>query len=409
MTQEGRHTILVVDDEVSILKLLEYTFKPDYRVLTAPSGAAGLEVLRSEDVALIIADQRMPVMSGADFLEKSIAIRPDAIRMVLTGYTDIESAIAAINTGRVYRYVTKPWEDEDLRINVRRALETYDLQRANLRLLAELKEANERLEEKVRLRTAELEEANAQLRVAQVRVEQDLALAERIQRSLLPSAVRRQDLEIETVYRPMIGIGGDYASHRLVDGTLSLAVCDVTGHGIAASGMANRVHMELNRLELEGAAPWEALRAMNRFVYAQFAELGMYMTMIVGRADIPRRRLAWASAGHPPGLILRARDQAVERLSASSPVLGLEPELRGVAEKEVELGPGDRLILYTDGLTEARDGAGQLYGVERLEKLFAEHGREPLAEMARSLVAGVDGFRAGPARDDILLLAVAFP
>jgi two-component system response regulator HupR/HoxA len=132
MTAE-QHTILVVDDEVSILRLLEYTFRADYRVLTASSGADALEILRKEDVALIIADQRMPGMSGAEFLEKSIAIRPLAIRMVLTGYTDIESAIAAINAGRVYRYVTKPWEDEDLRINVRRAIETFDLQRANAR------------------------------------------------------------------------------------------------------------------------------------------------------------------------------------------------------------------------------------------------------------------------------------
>lgn len=407
---EAKHTILVVDDEASILKLLEYTFKPDYRVLTASGGAEALEILRREDVALIIADQRMPGMSGAEFLEKSIAIRPQAIRMVLTGYTDIESAIAAINAGRVYRYVTKPWEDEDLRINVRRAIETYDLQRANIRLLQELQEANERLEEKVRLRTAELEEANAELRLAHQRVEQDLALAERVQRSLIPPSVRRPDIEVETLYRPMIGIGGDYAHQRVREHEVSFAVCDVTGHGIAASCMANRVHVELVRLEQDRATPTEAIRAMNRFVYAQFAELGMYMTMIVGRVDLARRRLSWASAGHPPGLLMHAAERSVERLPASSPVLGLEPELRGaIDEAELLLAPGDRLVLYTDGLSEARDGSGSLYGIDRLEKLLAEHGREPLAELCRSLVAGVDAFRRGPATDDTLLVAIGFP
>jgi serine phosphatase RsbU (regulator of sigma subunit) len=410
MTESNRHTILIVDDEISILKLLEYTFKTDYRVLTASNGAEGLEILQKEDAALIIADQRMPGMSGAEFLEKSIPLRPRAIRMVLTGYTDIETAIQAINAGRVYRYLTKPWEDEDLRLNVKRALEAYDLQQANRRLVGELQEANEDLEEKVRVRTAEIEQANVKLREAQRRVEEDLALAERIQRTLVPVPVRRSDLEIETVYRPMIGIGGDYAHARVLDDGASLAVCDVTGHGIAASGVANRVHMELERLLGTGASPLETLQEMNRFVYKQFAELGMYMTMVIGRLALPSRRLLWAAAGHPPALLWRKTAGGCERLQVSAPVLGLEPELRGGAvQEETEMAPGDRLVLYTDGLNEARDANGQLFGVERLEKILQERAQLPLAEMTRALVAGVDAFREGPARDDIVLLAVGLP
>lgn len=410
MTDSSQQTILIVDDEISILKLLEYTFNPDFRVLTASGGAEGLEILEKEDVALIIADQRMPGMTGSEFLEKSIAIRPDAIRMVLTGYTDIDSAIQAINSGRVYRYLTKPWEDEELRINVKRALETYDLQQANRRLLEALKEANAHLEEKVRLRTAEIEEANQQLREAQHRVEQDLALAERIQRTLVPPPVHRSDLEIETIYEPMIGIGGDYAQIHLEKEKVFLAVCDVTGHGIAASGVANRVHMELERLVLAGASPSETLLAMNRFVYEQFADLGMYMTMIVARLELPSRRLAWASAGHPPALLWRKREGTCERLCASAPLLGVEPELRGGAKEEaVEMAAGDRLVLYSDGLTEARDTGGQFFGIERLEKLFSEKAHSPIAEMARAIVDGVGAFRYGPARDDIVLLAMALP
>ncbi len=377
--------------------------------MTAPGGAEAIKILQKEDVALIIADQRMPAMTGTEFLEKSIAIRPHAIRMVLTGYTDIESAIQAINAGKVYRYLTKPWEDEDLRVNVKRGLEAYDLQMTNFRLLEELREANERLEEKVRLRTAELEEANAELRLAHERVRQDLDLAERIQRSLVPPPVRRRDLEIETVYRPMIGIGGDYGHVRIRDGVVSLAVCDVTGHGIAASCMANRVHMELERLEEEGVSPSEALREMNRFVYAQFAEMGMYMTMVVGRLELATRRLSWSSAGHPPALLWRKADGGCDRLHASAPVLGLEPDLRGSVSEEIGMAAGDRLVLYTDGLTEARDAAGHLYGVERLEKLLTQHVGEPIDAMSRALVSGVDAFRAGPPRDDILLLTAAIP
>ena len=410
MTDSSQQTILIVDDEISILKLLEYTFNQDFRVLTASGGAEALEILEKEDVALIIADQRMPGMTGSEFLEKSIAIRPDAIRMVLTGYTDIDSAIQAINSGRVYRYLTKPWEDEELRINVKRGVETYNLQQANRRLLGELKEANEHLEEKVRLRTAEIEEANQQLREAQLRVEEDLALAERIQRTLVPPPLRRSDLEIETIYEPMIGIGGDYAQTHIEKNRAFFAVCDVTGHGIAASGVANRVHMELERLVVAGASPSKTLLAMNHFVYEQFAEIGMYMTMIVARLELPSRRLAWASAGHPPALLWRKREGTCERLGASSPLLGVEPELRGaVKEEAVELAAGDRFVLYSDGLTEARDTEGQFFGIERLEKLFSEKAHFPIAEMARTIVDGVGAFRYGPARDDIVLLAVALP
>jgi serine phosphatase RsbU (regulator of sigma subunit) len=262
----------------------------------------------------------------------------------------------------------------------------------------------------VRLRTAELEEANTHLREAQNQVEQDLALAERIQRTLVPAPVRRPDLEIETVYEPMIGIGGDYAQTHLEKDKAFLAVCDVTGHGIAASGVANRVHMELERLVMGGASPSETLLAMNRFVFKQFAELGMYMTMIVVRLELPSRRLVWASAGHPPGLLWRKKDGTCGQLGVSAPVLGVEPELRGGAEEGTAvMAAGDRLVLYTDGLTEARDTEGQFFGVDRLEKLFAERAGLPLDGMARAIVDGVGAYRYGPARDDIVLLAVALP
>jgi serine phosphatase RsbU (regulator of sigma subunit) len=149
---------------------------------------------------------------------------------------------------------------------------------------------------------------------------------------------------------------------------------------------------------------------MNRFVYKQFAELGMYMTMVIGRLSLPSRRLLWSAAGHPPSLLWRKKEGACGRLHVSAPVLGLEPELRGgVEQAETDMAPGDRLIFYTDGLNEARDAHGQLFGVDRLEKLFQERAHLPLTEMTRALVEGVDVFREGPARDDIILLAVGLP
>jgi two-component system response regulator HupR/HoxA len=140
-----RYGVLVVDDEEAIVESLALTLEDDYRVYTALSGKEGLELLEREDVALVIVDQVMPDMSGVEFLEQVVARRPQTVRMMLTGYADLSSLVRAINDGRIYRYVQKPWEPDALRIDVRRALEAHALFAENAQLAAALAEANERL------------------------------------------------------------------------------------------------------------------------------------------------------------------------------------------------------------------------------------------------------------------------
>ncbi|MFP6656213.1 MAG: sigma-54 dependent transcriptional regulator [Myxococcota bacterium] len=140
-----RYGILVVDDESAILESLSYTLGAEYQIFTATSGEEGLEILDREEIALVISDQVKPGMSGVEFFEKVIERNPRAIRMMLTGYADMPSLIHAINEGRIYRYLPKPWEPDDLRINVRRALEVYELSSENTQLADALAEANQRL------------------------------------------------------------------------------------------------------------------------------------------------------------------------------------------------------------------------------------------------------------------------
>ena len=139
------HAILVVDDETAIRESLELTLGSDYRVFTAATGEEGLGILEREKIALIITDQELPTMKGVEFLESAIGIAPRAIRMMLTGYADIGSLARAVNEGRIYRYITKPWEPDEVRLNVKRALESYDLASENAQLAAALAQANERL------------------------------------------------------------------------------------------------------------------------------------------------------------------------------------------------------------------------------------------------------------------------
>ena len=128
--------ILVVDDEPDNLDLLYRTFYRDYKVLRANSGPAALDLLAQEgDISVIISDQRMPMMSGTEFLSLTATQYPDIIRIILTGYTDVEDLVDAINAGKVFKYVTKPWESEELKAVVRQAMDTHNVLKARTREL----------------------------------------------------------------------------------------------------------------------------------------------------------------------------------------------------------------------------------------------------------------------------------
>ncbi len=144
------YKIMIVDDEPANLRVLERLFRHDYQVLTAESGAEALTLLQQHDVALIITDQRMPGMSGIELLKRTATVRPHMVRMILTGYTDMEALVEAINSNQVYKYVAKPWSNDELRLTVSRALEHFETNKAhhelemiNQRLLARLEDIRE--------------------------------------------------------------------------------------------------------------------------------------------------------------------------------------------------------------------------------------------------------------------------
>ncbi len=141
-----KYELLFVDDEIANLQKLQRTFMDQDVVHLAQSGEEALEILRRMPVDAIITDQKMPGMTGIEFLEASQKDYPNLVRIVLTGFTEVDDLIAAINTGKVHKYITKPWEPDDLRVAVHEALQKMELQRENERLAAELKIANEKLQ-----------------------------------------------------------------------------------------------------------------------------------------------------------------------------------------------------------------------------------------------------------------------
>ncbi|MEH6624921.1 MAG: HD domain-containing phosphohydrolase [Motiliproteus sp.] len=172
--EQNQDSLLFVDDEKNILSSLRRLFRPlGYQIYVAASGQEGLEILKQHSVDLIISDMRMPEMDGAQFLEQVSQLYPDTVRILLTGFADIGSTIDAINKGKIYRYLSKPWEDSEITLTVRQALETKELEREKARLQRiterqneELKDLNDNLEQKVRARTEELQQTADMLDLA---------------------------------------------------------------------------------------------------------------------------------------------------------------------------------------------------------------------------------------------------
>ncbi|WP_297087220.1 hybrid sensor histidine kinase/response regulator [uncultured Draconibacterium sp.] len=164
MNNEFQQHLLVIDDEVEITKSIFRQFRRKYKVHTATNGNDAIKIMEEQPIQVVLSDQRMPGMTGVDFFNRIKNKYPDALKLILTGYSDIEAVVGAINEGQVFRYLTKPWSPVELDLAIKEAFEKHELITNNKKLLVKLKEANAHLEEKVKERTHELESANNRLK-----------------------------------------------------------------------------------------------------------------------------------------------------------------------------------------------------------------------------------------------------
>lgn len=177
-----KYDLLLIDDEPANLQKMHRTFVDQYTVHLAQTGEEALQILKSHPIDAVITDQKMPNMTGIEFLDAARKDHPDLVRIILTGYAEVNDLIAAINASKVHKYITKPWAPDDLRMAVREALEKRELQRENERLAAELQEANERLrsENIILRRKAELEDRSQAIIYGSAEMENILKLLRRV-------------------------------------------------------------------------------------------------------------------------------------------------------------------------------------------------------------------------------------
>jgi sigma-B regulation protein RsbU (phosphoserine phosphatase) len=253
----------------------------------------------------------------------------------------------------------------------------------------------------------ELRSANVKLRQRQMEIEEDLRLAARIQNSLAPRPLVWDTMSVDAFYHPVHSIGGDFSLVNSTDREhLSLLVCDVSGHGIGSALVANRIYSETTAHLRSGMPFLDMFGELNRFLIEDIAGSGMFVTLAAARIDVQRRSMFFAGAGHPPAMLAR-HGQTPMLLESRSMILGALPEAVDVtANLEVQLQPDDRIVLYTDGITEVFNSRGEMLGIGGVQEIVRQTSSLPPHEMKQGILDGVAAWREGPPTDDVSLMLV---
>jgi len=252
-----------------------------------------------------------------------------------------------------------------------------------------------------------LRAANLQLEKRQKEIDEDLALAARVQQSLAPKSMVWHGIRVEAFYQPVRTIGGDFGLVSPLDEDhLNVLVCDVSGHGISSALIANRIYSETIS-QLNNCAPLgEMLRQLNHLVMRNIGSSLFFFTLSVARVDRRGKRMTFAGAGHPPAMIVQPGAEP-RLLESRSTVLGVLPEaVAADATVEVQLNAGDRIVLYTDGITDVFNSQGKMLGVAGVQRFVQETAMLPLHEMKKAILDRVAEWREGPPADDISLILV---
>jgi len=253
----------------------------------------------------------------------------------------------------------------------------------------------------------ELRTANAKLRKRQMEIEEDLRLAARVQRSLVPRSVVWDTLTVDAFFNPVHSIGGDFALVNSTNGEqLSVLVCDVSGHGIGSALVANRIYSETTAHLRSGMPFLDMFGELNRFLIEDVRGSGMFVTVAAARIDAKKRSLTFAGAGHPPAMLAR-RGETPLLLESRTMVLGALPDaLEAAADVDVELKPDDRILLYTDGITEVFNKRAEMLGITGVQEIVRRTSSLPPDQMKQGILDGVAAWREGPPTDDVSLMLV---
>ncbi len=405
---QAKPAVLLVDDEPLVLKALEKTLlDPRFDLVMAEDGAEALKLMRQRMFAVIICDQRMPGITGAEVLREAVNIQSHAIRILLTGSGDLNTVVQAINVGQASQFVLKPWDEASLRQTVTGCVEKHLL----------LKE-NDRLQQ---LTTAQHE----QLAKAHDTLKRELKLGGRIHEVMLLGRVPDNipGLSIAAATVPSRDIDGDFFDFfRPLPQIFDVVIGDVMGKGIPAALVGTAVKTQLtrfavpfNRLQVfdkhgiwrdDVFSPQEILTRVQKEVSPALIDLEYFASLFYGRFDLKQTTFTYVDCGSSKPLHYRAAlKQATELRGDNFPVGVLPSET--LTSITTRFDRGDLFVFYSDGVTEARTPTGELFGSARLKALVEQNhdltANELLATIKRTVVTF-----AGKAQfdDDVTIIVV---
>ena len=375
--------ILVVDDEPDLKPLVLQRMRREirrgrYEFYFASDGIEAIDVLSEiSDIDMVITDINMPRMDGLSLLQKIPDINPNTRAIVVSAYGDMSNIRTAMNRG-AFDFVTKPLDFSDLRVTIDRTL----------RNLAEWREAVSSRDKLTALQS-------------------ELDVANHIQQSILPANFpARPGYEIFGNMEPAREIGGDFFDViRLEDECVGLAIADVSDKGVPAAlfMMSSRTMMKGSALSAQ--QPGEVLGLVNSML-SEDNEAQMFVTVLYAVYDPNTRVFTYSSGGHDTPLVVSPDGSSELQPLTDGIVLGIMPDMM-YDQHSITLAPGDTVVLYTDGVTEAMNTEGEQFGVERMRQTFAESPPQGARDAAQKLFDAVAEFAEGAVQsDDITCLTL---
>ena len=377
------YKILVVDDEPDLEPLMLQRMRRHirsgrYSFVFAQNGIEALEVLNGDpDIDMVVSDINMPKMDGLTLLSQIGELNPDLRAVIVSAYGDMKNIRTAMNRG-AFDFVTKPLDFEDLQVTIERTLENIKAWKAALSSRDQL-----------------------------VSLQRELDVANQMQKSILPMDFPSGD-EFETFgsMEPARNVGGDfYDVIQLEAGQLGLAIADVSDKGVPAA-----LFMMSSRTLLKGTAiglgePAKVLHEVNNLL-AEDNESAMFVTLLYAVYNPANGRFWYANGGHNLPVIFHADGSTTVLPYTEGLALGVLTDV-DYEEGEITLAPGDTVVLYTDGVTEAMDLEKEEFGMERLQALFAGGGPQTAEAANGAVFAAVREFVGeAPQSDDITCLTL---
>jgi len=355
-----------------------------YQTEAADSPKAVLDAIKQQKFDLLLMDlnyarDTTSGKEGLDLIERIQALDHDLPIVVMTAWATVDLAVESMRLG-VRDFVQKPWENSRLLRKLRTQIEQGQLRRRE----------HDR-------------EAEHQLRERQLRLELDEA--REIQRGLMPRRMPHlHGFSLASAWQPAREVSGDYlTAFKFDESRAALCVADVAGKGFPAALLMSNMQAALKSLTSESISPSELCAKLNQIMCGN-TPLQKFVSCFYADLDVFRRRLTFTNAGHNPPMLMHRSGECI-RLEDGGPVVGVFCD-SNYAQREIQLQPGDKLLLFTDGVTEARDAAGEEFGEQRLQECLRAYRGRNAAELRTIILNEVTRFCAHNFDDDAALMVV---